>query len=208
MKLTDRFSKLVDKNQARPAGIIGRLVGARMAYQHRPETNWTISLLEIKPTDSILEIGFGNGRAIELMSAQASGGHIAGIDLSHAMLHAASHRNARAIKAGLVELKYGDVAALPFQDQQFDKLLSIHSLYFWPERADIMNELARVLKPGGMLALTLSPGKVNMPTEAFYNTMVEEQILPAMQRLGFSSSYVKQGPNSRQYRSVAVVGVK
>ena len=208
MKLKNRFGELIGRNEQRPAGIIGRLVGARMTYQHRPETDWTISLLEIKPTDSILEIGFGTGRAIELMAAQAPDGYVAGIDLSHAMLHAASHRNAKAIKAGQVELKYGDVAALPFQDQQFDKLLSIHSLYFWPERADIMNELARVLKPGGMLALTLSPGKVNMPTEAFYNTMVEEQILPAMQRLGFSSSYVKQGPNSRQYRSVAVVGVK
>ncbi len=208
MKLTDRFSELINKNQGHPTGIIGRMVGARMSYQHRPETNWTISLLAIKPTDSILEIGFGAGRAIELMAAQAPSGYIAGIDLSHAMLHTASSRNAKAIKAGLVELKYGDVAALPFQDQQFDKLLSIHSLYFWPERADIMKELARVLKPGGMLALTLSPGKVNMPTEAFYNTMVDEQILPAMERLGFSSCSVKQGPNSRQYRSVAVVGVK
>ncbi len=208
MKLTNRFNALVASNERRPAGIIGRLIGARMAYQHRPETDWTVSLLEIKPTDSILEIGFGPGRAIELMAAQATHGYVAGIDLSHAMLHAASHRNAQAIKAGLVELKYGDVAALPFRDQQFDKLLSIHSLYFWPERADIMTELARVLKPGGMLALTLSPGKVNMPTEAFYQTMVEEQVLPAMQRLGFTSSYVKQGPHSRQYRSVAVVGIK
>jgi ubiquinone/menaquinone biosynthesis C-methylase UbiE len=117
MKLTNRFNELIGRNEQRPAGVIGRLVGARMASQHRPETDWTISLLEIKPTDSILEIGFGNGRAIELMATQASNGYIAGIDLSHAMLHAAMHRNARAIKAGLVELKYGDVAALPFQDQ-------------------------------------------------------------------------------------------
>ncbi len=208
MKLTSPFNALLDKNYRRPAGIIGRLVGTRMAYQHRPETDWTISLLEIKPTDSILEIGFGTGRAIELMAAQATNGYIAGIDLSHAMLHAASHRNAQAIKAGQVELKYGDVAALPFRDQQFDKLLSIHSLYFWPERADIMTELARVLKPGGMLALTLTPGKVDMPADAFYHLMIEEQVVPAMQRLGFSSSYVKQGPHSRQYRSVAVVGIK
>ncbi len=208
MKLTSRFNALIENNQQRPAGIIGRLVGARMAYQHRPETDWTISLLEIKPTDHILEIGFGTGRAIEIMARQAVSGHIAGIDLSHAMLHAASHRNAQAIKNGHVELKYGDVAALPFTDLQFDKLLSIHSLYFWPERADIMAELARVLKPGGMLALTLTPGKVGAPSNSFYQSMVEEQVLPAMQRLGFSASYVKQGPHSRQYRSVAIVGIK
>ncbi len=208
MKLTSRFNALIDSHHQRPVGIIGRLVGAKMASQHRPETDWTISLLEIQPTDHILEIGFGTGRAIEIMAQQATSGHIAGIDLSHAMLHAASHRNAQAIKAGRVELKYGDVAALPFTDLRFDKLLSIHSLYFWPERADIMAELARVLKPGGMLALTLSPGKVGEPTNSFYQSMVEEQVIPAMQRLGFTSSYVKQGPHSRQYRSVAVVGIK
>ncbi|GAC1362132.1 MAG: hypothetical protein NVSMB44_16950 [Ktedonobacteraceae bacterium] len=208
MKLTNRLQTLLDKNHQLPTGIIGRLVGAKMAYQHRPETDWTVSLLEVKPSDHILEIGFGTGRAIELMAQQATRGYIAGIDLSHAMLHAASHRNARSIKAGLVELKYGDVAAIPFTDQRFDKLLSIHSLYFWPERADIMTELARVLKPGGMLVLTLTPGKVDTPNSAFYQAMVEKQVLPAMQRLGFSYSCVKQGPHSRQYRSMAVVGVK
>jgi SAM-dependent methyltransferase len=92
-----------------PTGLVGRLLGERMVRQHMAETAWTISLLNLQPKDQILELGFGAGRAIELIAAQAVNGHVFGVDLSQEMMRSASRRNAKAIKAGQVVLCHGDL---------------------------------------------------------------------------------------------------
>ncbi len=199
---------VLDRHYACPSGLAGRLVGERMVRQHGPETLWTVDLLGIERGDRVLEIGYGAGRAVELVAARAVDGHVDGVDLSQAMVRAATRRNRRAVAAGRVALRQGDVAALPYADEQFDKALSIHSLYFWPDPERPLAEIYRVLRPGGCVALTLSPGKVGEAEEAGYRAMVDERVIPAMERIGFSTARVEQGPDSRQYRMVAVYGVK
>ncbi len=198
---------VLGRHYACPSGIVGRLVGERMVRQHVPETLWTVSLLGIEREDRVLEIGFGAGQAVELVAARATDGHVAGIDLSRTMVRAATRRNRRAVAAGHVALRQNDVAALPYADGQFDKVLSIHTLYFWPDPERALAEIFRVLRPGGRVALTLSPGKVGEAEGAGYRARVDERIIPAMERIGFSTVRVEQGPDSRQYRTVAVFGV-
>src|SRR5258708_12535422 len=125
-----------------------------MARQHQPENAWTVSLLDIQPTDRVLEVGFGPGIAVELLAAHAYQGFIAGVDCSSAMISLARRRNAQEINAGQVALGYGEVTALPFADASFDKALSIHTLYFWTDPVKALTELRRVLKPEGDLVLT------------------------------------------------------
>ena len=149
--------------------------------------------------------------AIELAVAQATNVHVTGIDLSQTMVQAASRRNAQTIKSGRVELRLGDAMTLPFADEQFDKIMSIHTLYFWPDPLSTLAEIFRVLKPGGKLAITLSTGKEGS-TEVTglerYQEMLNADILPTMRRLGFVQAYLEQGPTARQFKFVAVVGVK
>ena len=207
MSFTTWVEPLLGKQYRCPAGLLGQAVGAKMARQHAPETAWTISLLEIEPADRVLEIGFGAGRAIELIAAQAPQCSIAGIDLSPTMVRVSSRRNAQAIKAGRVKLRQGDVERMPFQDGQFDKILSIHALYFWPDPQRAVVEIARLLAPGGRLALTFSPGKVDeQPNEHIQKTV--EQIIAGMKGLGFTSVDVRPGHSSRQFQTAAVIAVK
>ena len=79
-----------------------------MAYRpsNQDRIRWTISLLNIKPDDRLLEIGFGPGFAIELVSKITSEGFVAGIDHSEVMVRQASKRNARAIREGAMN-KFG-----------------------------------------------------------------------------------------------------
>lgn len=212
MNLINRIgASLLDSQHSHPRGIVGRMLGERMVRQHMSETIWTISLLDLKPADQILEIGFGAGKAIELVVAQASNGHISGIDLSQEMVSAASRRNAHAIKAGHVALYHGDLTTLPFADNQFDKVFSIQTFYFWPDPPRAIAEIYRVLKPGAMIVVTLSTGKIDT-TEATglerYQLILEEQIIPGMKQLGFTQAQIKQGPASRQFKTTAVIGVK
>jgi len=205
VNLKQRLDALMDRQQRCPTGLAGWVVGARMARQHAPETLWTISLLGIAPADHVLEIGCGAGRAIELIAVRAPEGRVTGLDLSRTMVRAASRRNAQVIEAGRVAIQQGDVARLPCADQQFDKILSIHTLYFWPDPARPVAKLGRALKPGGLLALTFSPGKVGAPEDAGVQAVVRDRVIPAMERSGLTVR-VERGPDSRRYKTLAVIG--
>jgi len=88
----------------------------------------------------------------------------------------------------------------------FDKILSIHTLYFWPDPARAVAELGRALKPGGLLALTFSPGKVGALEDAGVQAVVRDRVIPAMERSGLTV-HVERGPDSRRYKTLAVIGV-
>lgn len=211
MKLKQHLDAIWGQQHQQPVGILGRMVGERMLRQHQPETDWTLDLLEIQPTDTILEVGFGAGRGIKLAAEKARAGRVMGIDLSETMVQVATKRNVQAIRAGRVILKQGDITALPFEDQQFDKVMTIHTFYFWPEPSRITQDLLRVLKPAGRLIVTLATGKLNdQGVEEFshFQALLEEQIVPDMLRNGFKVARLERGPFSRQYNNVALIGEK
>jgi ubiquinone/menaquinone biosynthesis C-methylase UbiE len=147
----------------RPTGFWGNLAGRIMSRtrSNHERAQWTISLLVIKPTDRILEIGYGPGIAIELASGLAGDGRVVGVDHSEVMLRQATRRNAAAVRERRVELHLGSVAELPRFDEPFDKVFTINSIHFWAEPLERLKELRCVLKPGGMIAVTLQPRSRN-----------------------------------------------
>ncbi len=210
--MRQRLEGMWNRQYKSPVGIMGWLAGERMVRQHGPETAWTIRLLEIQPTDTVLEVGFGAGQAIRMAAEKVSDGCVMGVDLSETMVRVATRRNAQAVKAGHVVLLQGNVAALPFEDQRFDKIMTIHTLYFWSEPDRAISELYRVLKPGGRVVITLSTGKINAQGEVEVwpqlQSVLGEQVMPGMQREGFQMVRLERGPDSRQFTSVAVIGEK
>ena len=155
--MREKISNFLTSQFGNPRGVIGDILGRRMAKGNVYDARWTISLLNIQPQHRILEIGFGPGVSTQLASEKASQGFISGIDHSETMVQAASRRNSAAIQAGRMELKHGDVASLPFADETFDIVFSLHSIYFWPDPLAGLKELKRVLKTGGLLAITIQP---------------------------------------------------
>src|SRR2546429_7018564 len=73
---------------AKPTGVMGKLAGHVMAMKNGDRSTWVFSLLDLKPADRVLEIGFGSGTDI----ARASGTvvFVAGVDHSTVMLQQAS----------------------------------------------------------------------------------------------------------------------
>ena len=182
-----------------------------MVRQHAPETDWTIAELQISPTDRVLELGFGAGRGVALAAEQAYRGRVVGIDLSTAMVQAARRRNKAAIEAGRVTLLKGDVEALPFASEQFDKIFSIHTFYFWPEPLRIIEELSRILRPDGMLMLTLSTGTTSPSghrTDGPLQAILEQHVIPGLQQMGYASASLHNWTQPRHYTHVAVVARK
>lgn len=64
MNVIHPVQRFLDQQYRCPSGPVGRLIGAQMVRQHEPEVQWTLSLLALTPTDQVLEIGCGAGRAL------------------------------------------------------------------------------------------------------------------------------------------------
>ena len=111
-----------------PTGFAGRFVGF-LFRMNREGVDWTISLLEIQPTDHVLEIGFGSGHGIASAAKLASQGWVAGVDFSATMLRQATRRIAGAIGACRIELKVGDANTLPYSDNRFNKVFATNVVF-------------------------------------------------------------------------------
>jgi ubiquinone/menaquinone biosynthesis C-methylase UbiE len=155
--MRERLRKFLTSQFGNPSGLVGRFLGNRMARGNVYDAQWTVSLLDIQPHHRVLEIGFGPGVSTQMAGDKASEGFVAGIDHSRTMVQAASQRNAGAIRSGRMELKHGEASSLPYSDESFDTAFSLHSIYFWPNPLNCLRELRRVLKPDGLLAITIQP---------------------------------------------------
>jgi ubiquinone/menaquinone biosynthesis C-methylase UbiE len=144
-----------------PRGAAGRVAGWVMARRpsNRQRNRWAASLLDVRPSDRVLEIGFGPGLAIaELSRRVGPSGHVYGIDRSALMLRQATRRNAAAIQAGRLTLTVGTVEQLPpALDGPFDAILAVNSLGFWAAPAQRLEDLRRRLAPGGRIAIASQP---------------------------------------------------
>ena len=195
----------------RPSGFIGRWVGEKMADQHRSENLWTVDLLDVQPTDHLLEVGFGPGFALQQIASILTTGVITGVDFSETMVGAAKRRNSQAVKDGRVDVRYGEVKHLPFEDNRFDKVFSINSLYFWIEPLEAFRELRRVIKPNGMLILTFLPterweGAPEGTVDFKPYSSVEVQTLLA--QAGFRTIRIEADPTIQHRANFSVIAQK
>ena len=138
----------------KPSGFFGRwYMSAALESGNAALYEFSLGLMNLAPTDRVLEIGFGGGGHMGAMVARLSAGHLAGVDFAPDMVAVARRKNRAALATGRLELREGDVAALPYPDAAFDKVLTVNTLYFWSEPERGAAEILRVLKPGGTLYL-------------------------------------------------------
>jgi ubiquinone/menaquinone biosynthesis C-methylase UbiE len=143
----------------RPRGVAGRLAGWVMAHRgsNRQRNLWVVGVLDVQPTDRVLEVGFGPGLAIAELARHATRGRVYGIDHSDVMVRQARRRNAAAVRAGRVELIHTPVDRLPHLDAPLDAILAVNSAGFWPDPAGQLGRLRGLLRPGGRIALASQP---------------------------------------------------
>jgi ubiquinone/menaquinone biosynthesis C-methylase UbiE len=149
------IARTLAKQLRRPSGLCGKLVARLISRVNRQANEWTLGLLEIHPTDKVLEVGFGPGLAIEKAATIATHGWVIGVDFSETMVQLTRRRNAPAIAAGRVALLYGTLPALPYRADAFDRIFAVNVIYYLPEPMASFQELWRVMKPGGRMALFL-----------------------------------------------------
>ena len=177
--------------QARHArGWLGRLIAFVMAHETWAQNKSAIEALSITETDRVVDIGCGPGRSIGAIAALASKGQVVGIDPSELMVEIAIHRNRSRIKKGRAQIAIASASRLPFEDECFDKALCVHVVYFWNDLGAAFHEIARVLKPGGRLALLFRTNADKKAVSAFpaevYRFVAFADVIAAMEEAGFA----------------------
>jgi ubiquinone/menaquinone biosynthesis C-methylase UbiE len=142
-----------------PTGAAGHLAGWMMGRRSSnvARSRWAARLLDVQPTDRVVELGCGPGVAIAALATLASRGSVVGVDHSQVMIRQARRRNRTAVRAGRVRLIHAPVQSLSLRDGPFDAALAVNTVGMWPDPPARLRELARRLRPGGRIALVSQP---------------------------------------------------
>jgi ubiquinone/menaquinone biosynthesis C-methylase UbiE len=191
VRLRQRVIAAVRAQFGRPTGLPGRVAGLLMAHRssNRKRNAWAVSLLDVRRDDRVLEIGYGPGLAIRELSRIAHEGYVCGIDHSELMLRQATRRNADGVARGVVDLRLGSVDALPAFDAPFDKILAVNALLFGHETGARLEQLRRLLRPGGLIAVVHQPRGPGASDETA--AAKGRQLAAALIRAGFSGVQVE-----------------
>jgi SAM-dependent methyltransferase len=141
--------------------------------QMRRSAEELVAAAGVAPGNRVLDVGCGTG-VVARAAATSSGAaaNVTGADVSAGMLEAAARF---ATKAGLAEISWleCDAAAMPLPDAAFEVVLCQQGLQFVPDKPGAMAEMARVLKPGGRLALSV--WKTRSPLGAAFTTVLDRR---------------------------------
>ncbi|WP_461042955.1 class I SAM-dependent methyltransferase [Spirosoma harenae] len=128
----------------------------------KPMGDAIIRALELKETDSVLDIATGTGEPGLTIASMVPKGKVVGTDLSEDMLATAQ---GKANQMGLAnyQTQWADASNLPFPDESFDAVSCRMGFMFFPDMALAAREIARVLKPGGRIATSVWGGPDQNP---------------------------------------------
>ncbi len=152
----DLMSKLTQqrlRNARKPEGRLGRFLIQAMNLSHHRLTCWGLSHLSIGKQDTILDVGCGGGGTVHKLARIAVNGKVYGVDFSNESVMLSRMTNKQFNQTGRVEIRHSSVSCLPFSDGIFDLVTAVNTHNYWPDLVTDMQEILRVLKPGGKLII-------------------------------------------------------
>jgi ubiquinone/menaquinone biosynthesis C-methylase UbiE len=137
--------------------------GPKMEQHHLDITEKTIRLMDLRPGERILDLGCGSGWATRLLARFVGEdpegfGQVVGVDVSDEMI-----RVARAASKDFDNTMFvwGSATQIPWEENFFDKVLSVESFYYYPDQERALAELFRVMAPKGRLFILINLYKDN-----------------------------------------------
>jgi len=117
---------------------------------------WTVGLLDVRPSEHLLEIGCGAGHGVALICARLTRGTITAIDRSAVMVDRARRRNAGCVAAGRARIERQELAAAAL-GRRFDKVFAVNVNAFWTTSEPSFAALKRLLETQGRAFLVYEP---------------------------------------------------
>jgi trans-aconitate 2-methyltransferase len=128
---------------------------ARVSELQKAMADEVLSLLNLKGTERVLDLGCGNGRITAEIAARVPLGNIIGVDSSADMIAFASNQFAPALPPNL-RFEVADARCLSFRDE-FDLVVSFNALHWIPEQDEALRSIRSAMKSNGLAQLRLVP---------------------------------------------------
>lgn len=144
-----KFSEYIGEQFGNPHGFVGFVCCKLMNIINNKMYKKTVSILNLKNDDKVLDIGYGNGYLLKLIY-KSFGCQVFGIDISEDMKTLALKRNKKAAKDNRINLQVGDCCNLTFEDETFNSITSINTVYFWNDTVKGLGEIRRCLVNDGI----------------------------------------------------------
>ena len=126
---------------------------------------WAVQLLDVQPTDHLLEIGCGPGHAVTLICDRLTSGTITAIDRSATAVARARARNAGCVTTGRARIEQQALTHANL-GRRFKKIFAINVNAFWTEPTPSFGALSELLQPNGLAYLIYGPPSVSRLREA------------------------------------------
>jgi ubiquinone/menaquinone biosynthesis C-methylase UbiE len=137
--------------------------GPKMEQHHLDITGKTLRLMQLRPGERVLDLGCGSGWATRLLARLVADGpegfgQVVGLDVSDEMI-----RQARSASKDFENILYvwGSAQQIPWEENFFDKMLSVESFYYYPDQERVLAELFRVMAPRGRIFILINLYKDN-----------------------------------------------
>ena len=137
--------------------------GEKMERHHLDITEKTIGVMDLRPGERVLDLGCGSGWATRLLArivceGPEGFGQVVGVDIADEMI-----RQARGASKEFENILYvwGSAQQIPWEENFFDKVLSVESFYYYPDQDRALAELFRVLAPRGRMFILINLYKDN-----------------------------------------------
>jgi len=137
--------------------------GPKMENHHLDITEKTLRRMDIRPGERVLDLGCGSGWATRLLARLVADrphgfGQVVGLDISDEMV-----RQARGASKDFDNVMFiqGSATQIPWEENFFDKVLSVESFYYYPDQDRALAELFRVMAPHGRMFILINLYKDN-----------------------------------------------
>ncbi len=151
--------KEVAAQLGKPDGENGIKTADRMAQNNAGMTRRAVEIADLQKGDIILEIGPGNAAHLAMVFGATQIASYTGLDISETMITEASRINEKFIADGRADFVLSNSETIEFDDNYFDAVFTVNTLYFWKDPAQYAGEIRRVLKIGGIFVLAIADKK-------------------------------------------------
>jgi ubiquinone/menaquinone biosynthesis C-methylase UbiE len=191
----------IDVTARKPSGWLGRLM-YRKPVGHYGFFRVAIEKLQLQPEDIFLEVGCGGGILLDMILQTVQ--RACGIDHSPDMAELARQTNAQALSEGRVEIVQGDIQTLPWDENCFTCAAGVEMLYFIQDPVQALEELHRVLKPGGRLVFVTAAQPesvlsrlISIPWLRYIRFYPNDELVAMLKEAGFQTAQVERVNRSK-----------
>ena len=176
----------------KPEGFLGKMMVSGMNGGHARLADWGMSHLEGIAASNIAELGCGGGRNAGELLKKYPRAKLMALDYSRVSVEKAREVNRDMIAAGRCSVVQGSVADLPFEAESFDLATAFETVYFWPGLEKCFEQVAKVLKPGGLFMICNESDGTDAASLKFEKIIdgmknhTVDQIEEALRAVGFS----------------------